>query len=105
MEPEKTTGYLLLALGLVMIFFSLFSAFAVYSGMNSPPRLFDLEKQESSTNIAGTLIPSIEIIPIEYLNMSGNLTFFMLFMFFVASGGGKIASIGISLIKEPKKST
>ncbi|MBN2250656.1 MAG: hypothetical protein JW724_01095 [Candidatus Altiarchaeota archaeon] len=100
MNPEKTIGYVLLLIGLGIISFSIFSAFAIFGGEKSPPELFKLEKSEKPLTIAGIEIPGLELVPAEYLNLSGNLMFFLLFMWLLISAGGRISSIGVSMIKK-----
>lgn len=96
-------GYALVLAGLGIIFFAIFSTFSVYNGSKAPPQLLKIEKSTDPLTIGGMEIPGMELIPTAYLNQSGNLTFFMLFMFFLLSAGGRIASVGISMlsIKKP----
>ncbi len=102
METDKRLGYALLIVGLGIIFFAMFSSFSVFNG-KAPPHIFTIQKSTESVTVKGQEIASMEIIPTEYLNQSGDLTFFMLFMFFLVSAGGKISSIGVSMIHAPKK--
>ena len=103
MDSDKAVGYILLLIGLGIIFFAIFSAFSVFNGSKTPPQLFNIVKSSEPITVGGMQIPGMEFIPTAYLNQSGNLTFFMLFMFFLLSAGGRIASIGISMlsIKKP----
>jgi len=104
MKTEKALGYILLFMGVVMMLSSLLLLYYVFSGAMNPPALFNIQKQNTATtSIAGITMPSIEVLPPEYLNQSGNLSFYMAFMFFIAYVGGKISSIGVSLAKEAKK--
>jgi hypothetical protein len=101
MESEKTIGYALLMIGLGIIFFSIFSSFSIFNG-KTPPRIFNIQQSTKPITMNGQELPSMELIPSEYLNQSGNLTFFMLFMFFLVSAGGKISSIGVSMVHVKK---
>jgi len=103
MDYEKRSGYALLASGLFLILVSLLAAFLVFSGAISPPRLFAIQKPEGTISIAGIELPAMDIVPVDYMNQSANLTFFLLFMFFAASVGGRISMLGIALLKDPKK--
>jgi len=93
MDPDKTIGYALLFIGLGTILFAIFSSFSVFNG-RSPPQVLNTEKSTESFTINGQELPGMELIPTDYLDQSGNLMFFMLFMFFLVSAGGKISSIG-----------
>jgi hypothetical protein len=101
MDPDKTIGYALLMIGLGIIFFAIFSSFSVFNG-KTPPQIFNIEQSAKPITMNGQEFPSMELIPSGYLNQSGNLTFFMLFMFFLVSAGGKISSIGVSMIQGKK---
>lgn len=105
MDSDKTFGYFLLILGIAIMMSALFSAYLVFTGIKQPPKLFNIQKQTSSTTVAGIELqtPTVEVIPTEYLNQSGDLSFFMLFMFFTAYVGGKTSSLGINLIEKTKK--
>jgi hypothetical protein len=103
MESEKALGYVLLFLGVAMMLSSLLMVFGVFTGATKPPALFNIQKQNNAaTTIAGINLPSIEVLPVEYLNLSGNLSFYLAFMFFVAYMGGKISNIGVSMTKGAK---
>jgi hypothetical protein len=97
MDSDKTIGYALLMLGLGIIFFAIFSSFSVFNG-KVPPKIFNIQQSTKPITMNGQELSSMELVPSEYLNQSGNLTFFMLFMFFLVSAGGKICSIGVSMI-------
>jgi hypothetical protein len=107
MDSDKAVGYVLLLIGLGIIFFSIFSALSVFNGSKAPPQLLNIEKSSDPITVGGMQIPGLEFIPTAYLNQSANLTFFMLFMFFLLSAGGRIASIGITMlsIKKPNPPT
>ncbi len=102
MDSDKAIGYILLIIGLVIISFAIFSALSVFNGSKAPPQLLNVVKSSDPITVGGMQIPGMEIIPTAYLNQSGNLTFFMLFMFFLVSAGGRISSIGISMISIKK---
>lgn len=100
MNPDKIFGYILLLFGLGIILFSIVSAFSTFTGSKKPPELFRLEKSSQTVSIGGIEIPGMEIIPMEYLNLGGNLMFYFLLMWLLISAGGKIAFIGVGMIKK-----
>jgi hypothetical protein len=104
MDSDKTIGYALLMIGLGIIFFSIFSSFSIFNG-KTPPQIFNIESSTKPVIVNGQELPSMELVPADYLNQSGNLTFFMLFMFFLVSAGGKISSIGVSILHAKKPET
>ena len=93
LKNEKFIGYVLLALGVALLVFSIVEMLNVYSGNGSPPKLFNFQDfaLTSTTAIQGSQISLIL-----------NLFFWLLLMFFVLFAGGKIASLGINMIKDIK---
>ena len=89
----RIVGYVLLAVGVAVIFFAVFEMILVFTGSNGPPKLFNF--QDISVN--GTLVVSGQNIN----KASGLLVWFVL-MAFVMWGGGKVASLGVNLLREIK---
>jgi hypothetical protein len=99
MKDEKIVGYILLAIGIAMIFLSVYLMVQVFTGASLPPNLFNFSdihltmpgETESSLLISG-----------EELNKLVAMVFWYLLMFFIMYAGGKIASLGVNLIREVK---
>jgi len=102
MDTERILGYLLLSLGLGIIFYSIFSALPVFSGTKDPPQIFKLEKSAKNISIGGVEIPGLEVVPVDYLNISGNIGAFIIFLWFLVAAGGRIAQIGVSMLNVRK---
>ena len=96
---EKVVGYVLLTVGVAMIFVSVYLMFNVFTGASSPPVL---------VHFSDISLPSIgqnESIPIvsgQELDKMVAMGFWYILMFFVMWAGGKIGSLGVSLIKETR---
>lgn len=114
---ERITGYSLIALGIVIIFFSLVFAWQVFSGKSQAPQIFNFEGIgfDLTQLMGGNLPPQqaallkqqlgenkAEVISPDLLNKPLNLTAYLLFMGFVASVGAKIAGIGTQLVRPIK---
>ena len=93
LKNEKLVGYVLLTLGVALLVFSIVEMLNVYSGNGSPPKLF---------NFQDFAISSTSVIQGSQLSLFLNLFFWLLLMFFVLFAGGKIASIGVNMIKDIK---
>ncbi|MDH5375494.1 MAG: hypothetical protein OEZ21_11425 [Candidatus Bathyarchaeota archaeon] len=99
MKDEKVVGYVLLAIGIAMIFFSVYQMVQVFTGASPPPNLFNFSdirltmpgETESSLLISG-----------EELNKLAAMVFWYMLMFFIMYAGGKIASLGVNMIREIK---
>jgi hypothetical protein len=97
-KDEKIIGYVLLILGVVLVFFSVYEMMIVYTGAVSAPNLINLSDiswpmQDGSTS---TLMDGAQISQLP------NLFFWFILMAFVMLAGGKISQVGVSMIKEVK---
>jgi hypothetical protein len=99
MKDEKIVGYILLAIGIIMIFFSVYEMMRVFTGGSPPPNLFNFSdiSIQMSEQAEGTLLVSG-----EELNKLAAMAFWYMLMFFIMWSGGKIASLGVSMIREIK---
>ena len=95
-KSEKIVGYALLTLGIILILFSTVEMITVYFGNAPPPKLFDL--QDVSLSI--TQDTGIAVISGAQVSQLPNLIFWFLLMGFLLLAGGKIASLGVNLIKD-----
>lgn len=123
---EKILGWILLALGLLIIAGATIFVVAVLLGQISPPLVFNVEaptinlpQASSGINLPeGLTIPEgvdltelgqgssqtteLKIIPDEVFSRLLNNGMVYLAMMFLATSGAKISGIGIQLIKEVK---
>ena len=94
---EKTVGYALLTVGTAMIFVSVYLMFDVYTGSRNPPVLVHF------SDVSLPSLEQIESTPIvtgPELDKMVAMGFWYVLMFFIMWSGGKIASLGVSLIKD-----
>lgn len=114
---EKILGYILLGLGLMIIFGSTFSAYQVFTKKAKPIELFNFSgikidpavlQPDLPDNIPSemqqlvnqqTASKPMEIVPPEILNDSSNLFAHLILMGFLVTVGGKIAQLGTFLIR------
>ncbi len=92
----KILSYLLLGLGILLIFFSLHSMYQVFAEGRQVAALVQMEPVQFSTR-AGDIH-----IPIATLNTLANIGLFVLFMLAVAWIGGKIAGLGCQILKNER---
>ncbi|MEM3530906.1 MAG: hypothetical protein QXD42_03820 [Nitrososphaerales archaeon] len=95
---EKVVGYILLTLGVVMILTSVYFMFSVFTGVTPPPRLFNFHNIYITTPDGGEML----VFSGEEIGKLLAMLFWFLLMFFIMMAGGKIASLGINLIREIK---
>jgi hypothetical protein len=104
---EKAIGYVLLVIGLIAIFYSAFSVYAVFTGLMHPFNLFKFDAIKLDLGKFIIQAPSEqkltqEIVPADVLNSPMNYFAHLLLMGFLASVGLKIASIGTMLLRPIK---
>lgn len=113
--PEKTIGYVLLTVGVVIIIFSAISTYLVFTKKTQPVQLFNfsgisLDTAQLLQNSLPANAPDFlqgvptkstptEIIPPELINSSSNLFAHLILMGFIATIGAKIATIGTLLVR------
>jgi hypothetical protein len=84
LENRKTVAYVLLVVGVVLIFFAVFEMIFVFTGVNSPPKLFGF--LDISAN--GSLL-----ISGQDMNKIAGISFWFVLMAFIMLAGGKIAHL------------
>ena len=97
---EKVVGYVLLAVGVVMIFFSVYLMFNVFTGASAPPSLFNFSDVSFPIPQPDGTSETVHIISGQDMNRMAAMGFWYMLMFFIAYAGGKVASLGVNLIKE-----
>lgn len=102
LKHEKVIGYILLAIGVFMILLSVYFMFSVFSGATAPPRLFNFPDIYITIPLPEGGSQNVLLVPSEEINRIMAMLFWYLLMFFIMIAGGRIASLGISLIKEIK---
>ncbi len=114
---EKTTGYILLVIGIIIMIFATIQIILVFTGKANPIDLFQYEKSSTPTSAAdldlNTLLmqmqsvsagssnslPSLPFLDPEVINKSLNLLVYYLIMQFLLGLGYKFASLGTQLVR------
>lgn len=118
MELNKILGIILLVIGLLIIFWGIFSAYNVFQGRANLPKIFIAQEEailedKMPSNSKNILSPeamqeSIEqmigeqvakFLPAGNLMQMMNLIALSMFLWILIYGGGKIAGLGIKLLK------
>ncbi len=111
MNYTKIFGWVILATGLIIIGWSLFSAVNVFTGKQPPPEIFKAQKaiampqgkvspqdiQAQLENMLGEQLKNM--LPADTLPKTINLTVYSMLIFLLFSGGSQVAGIGIKIIK------
>lgn len=102
-KDYKATGYALLLAGLILIIWSVFSMYSVYTGAAQPPSVIQMNSVTISLPTGGNT-PPIQTELISWTDSSKlvNMGLWFALMTFVASAGGRIGGLGVNLIREIK---
>jgi len=108
--PKKTIGWILIASGLLIIALGLCSTLSIFIGKKAPPEVFKMEtpiaadkgsKSLSQEELQKEMVSEqiAKIIPEDVVYKTLNLISWSIFATILFFGGGKIATIGISMLK------
>jgi hypothetical protein len=96
-KKDKIIGYILLSLGIILLIFSVYEMMDVYTGHTPPPQLINL------SDIALPIQDSnVTVIEGAQLSQLPNLLFWFILNGFILLAGGKIAQVGVNMVKEVK---
>lgn len=109
---KQIIGWVLLTIGLIIIFWGLYSSYQIFTAEVEPPEVFklaqgktgfllgdeNLSSQEAIGKIMGEQLK--EVLPIDSIFKLFNLTAWSIFAMILFFGGAQIAGLGIKLIKQ-----
>lgn len=110
MATTKIFGWFLLTAGLLIIFYSLFSSWNVFTGKSQPPQIFKVEKTTLISPTTQTEAEEIiqeqlqkqfqEMIPSDSIPQILNLISWSILAGVLIFGGTQISGLGIRLLKK-----
>lgn len=110
---SKIAGFVLLGAGLIVIFFSLYTSYSIFTGQSMAPEIFSV-KQQAPIAKGGTLgsledlqrqLPDLlqgqiqGLLPANGIPQMMNMISWSVFASILFFGGGQIAGLGIKLLK------
>lgn len=108
-------GWFLLVLGVGIILLTLFTAYCIFTGQKTIPQVFKVEENVPTVQnkISGGMVEDFqsqieemlsqqvkEVLPSDTMVKMFNLVVSSMLSFIFIAGGGKIASLGIKLVKK-----
>lgn len=100
---SKVLGYVLIAVGVILIAYSGFNVYQVFTKKTQPVQVFNFDG--ISMSLGGLLdvptknAPELELLPPEILNQTSNLVAHLFLMGFIVNIGSKIANLGVYLVR------
>ena len=109
MQINKIIGYALLVVGLLLIVVPLWQTYNIFTGKALPAQIFmqsiplKVDPNVSQNDIQGQIQNAmVKVIPTESINNTLNLASWLILMWVLIYGGGKIAEIGVKLLNGNK---
>ena len=98
-------GWILLIAGILIIFWSLYSSYNIFTGKRPAPQVFQQEEgfsqTEDSSEMQETIRRQIEsMVPPIFVSRILNLASWALFVGILIFGGSKVSLLGIRLVKK-----
>lgn len=103
LRDDKIVGYALLAIGLILITFTVRSMYDVFTGLGSPPsviRINDVKFPAPSEE--GQPREEVLLISGDQASKVINMGLWSILMLFIASAGAKIGGLGVKMVREIK---
>lgn len=112
LKIKKIIGWLLLVIGLTIIFWALYSSYNIFTAKTAAPEIFkgaekeeDFLVQKKTTEFEQELEKMFqeqlkEMLPTSFAPQLFNLIAWSIFGGILIFGGGKIAAIGVKLIRQ-----
>ncbi|MFH1967961.1 MAG: hypothetical protein ABIJ84_01080 [bacterium] len=106
---NKIIGYILLVLGLALIFWTLFQSYNIFTDKTSAPLVFKTQTEQAvgsnnSFDLASQINQAVrgqldQILPAATITKILNLVAWSLLSFILIIAGGTVSRIGVRLIK------
>lgn len=111
-KTKKIIGWVLLVVGLIIIFSDLYSSINIFTAKAMPPSVFTGSGQGDLNNISPSGQQDLQkimseqiskLIPQDYVSKLMNLISWSIFAGILVLIGGKVSLIGISLLREKRE--
>jgi len=103
---QLVIGYILLIIGVLLIALPLWQTYNIFTGKSVPAQVFarpaslQINQNVGALDIGGQIQNAlIKIIPVDFIDNTLNIGTWLLLGFIIIYGGGKIAEIGVKLVK------
>ena len=110
METNKIIGYVLLLIGVLLIALPIWQTYNIFTGKSVPAQVFmrpvslKVNPDVGALDIPGQVQNAlIKVLPVDLIDNTLNLASWLLLVWILIYGGGKIAEIGVKLLNGSKQ--
>ena len=111
MNYSKVVGWILLIAGLILVIWTLYTSFSIFTARADAPEFFEIPKEEALSqkeqtgDIQAQMQQLIEeqlkgVIPVDSIIKLLNLAVWSMLAFILIFGGTQISSLGIKLVRK-----
>jgi hypothetical protein len=102
LKNDKTVGYILLIVGLIVIFLAIILAYSAFTSGSSRLSIFHWDNQNIKVNSGDNEPPQYLNVPGDQIAKTVNILLWLALMFFLVWAGAQIANMGVKIIRSIK---
>lgn len=102
LKNDKLVGYVLLIVGLIIIFLAIIWAYGAFTGGSSRLSIFHWDNQRIKITSNDNEPPQYLDIPGDQISKTINILLWLTLMFFLVWAGAQIANLGVKIIRSIK---
>lgn len=102
LKQDKLVGYVLLIVGLIVIFLGIVLAYSAFTGGSSRLSIFHWDNQKVKVSSGDNEPPQYLDIPGDQISKTVNIMLWLTLMFFLVWAGAQVANLGVKIIRSIK---
>ena len=102
LKNDKIVGYVLLIVGLIVIFLGIIWAYSAFTSGSSRLSIFHWDSQKIKITSSDNEPPQYLDIPGDQISKTINIMLWLALMFFLVWAGAQIANLGVKIIRSIK---
>jgi hypothetical protein len=102
LKKDKLVGYVLLIVGLIVIFLAIVWAYSAFTSGSSRLSIFRWDNQKIKISSSDNEPPQYLEVPGDQVSKTINIMLWLTLMFFLVWAGAQIANLGVKIIRSIK---
>lgn len=102
LKNDKLVGYVLLIVGLIVVFLAIVWAYGAFTSGSSRLSIFHWDNQKIKITSSDNEPPQYLEIPGDQISRTINILLWLTLMFFLVWAGAQIAGLGVKIIRSIK---